>query len=63
MSIAKEKMFTKHGTVEAKKLRVKNAPNQYYLKYVIFDILYVGKSHTVYIQSNPEKHLTSSVAP
>lgn len=45
MTIAKEKAFaiTRNTTGEAMQIRESSAPEQYYLKYVVFDILYVGE--------------------
>lgn len=43
MTIAKEKTFTNSGSVETKQIKERSAPEQYYLKYVVFDILFVGE--------------------
>lgn len=45
MTIAKEKAITstRNNTGNAKQIRESRAPEQYYLKYVVFDILHVGK--------------------
>lgn len=43
MSISKDKSFKHLGSVETKQIRERSSPEQYWLKYVVFDILYVGK--------------------
>ena len=42
MTVARDKMFG-HGSKETKQIRESNASEQYFLKYVVFDILFVGE--------------------
>lgn len=42
MTIARDKMYG-HGSQETKHIQENNARKQYFLKYVVFDILFVGE--------------------
>ena len=43
MTVAKEKSFYHSGATDANRIKERSVPGQYYLKYIIFDILFVGE--------------------